>query len=157
MPSFQQSRRVNLRLYGVCSRRMNGCSGSRSLMFFSVDFERAIQIGVLLRLILVWFGLVQDAVSHVKFTDIDYEVFSDAASFVLRSLSLSLFLYVYYSTLFYCILSTLLYSTLSLHYTTLLSLYTTLHYSFSLYSTLLSSLFTLSFSLLCPRNTDFIM
>lgn len=42
---------------------------------------------ILLRLVLLLYGLVQDAVSPLKYTDIDYFVFTDAARYVARGLS----------------------------------------------------------------------
>ena len=46
-----------------------------------------IKVGVATRAALLMFGEVQDRLSTVKYTDIDYEVFTDAAAFVVKGQS----------------------------------------------------------------------
>ena len=48
------------------------------------DCPSVIKLGAGLRLCLLLFGLAQDALSPVKYTDIDYEVYTDAAAYVAR-------------------------------------------------------------------------
>ncbi|XP_025115751.1 GPI mannosyltransferase 1-like isoform X2 [Pomacea canaliculata] len=48
----------------------------------AVEMRRWYGLGIGVRLAMVVYGLWQDVISVVKFTDIDYSVFSDAATFV---------------------------------------------------------------------------
>lgn len=42
------------------------------------------QLGIATRLILLFYGELQDSLSSVKYTDIDYKVYTDAAAFVVQ-------------------------------------------------------------------------
>ena len=46
-----------------------------------------IRLGIATRAALLVFGEVQDRLSTVKYTDIDYEVFTDAAAFIVKGQS----------------------------------------------------------------------
>ncbi|KAG8898136.1 GPI mannosyltransferase 1, partial [Tulasnella sp. 417] len=47
-----------------------------------LSFRRAIQLGIVLRLGLIIYGEYHDRHSDLKYTDIDYRVFSDATRLV---------------------------------------------------------------------------
>lgn len=49
-------------------------------------------IGLSIRLLAVAYSVYHDATNLVKYTDIDYSVFTDAASYVVRGMHLLLFL-----------------------------------------------------------------
>ena len=46
-----------------------------------------LRLGIASRVVLLVYGELQDRFSHVKYTDIDYSVFSDAAAFAAKGLS----------------------------------------------------------------------
>lgn len=46
-----------------------------------------LRLGVTSRIALLLYGHLQDQVSPVKYTDIDYKVFTDAAAFIAQGLS----------------------------------------------------------------------
>ena len=50
----------------------------------SLSFATLLILGSLIRLLLIFYGSYHDSVHALKYTDIDYEVFTDAASFILH-------------------------------------------------------------------------
>ncbi|QDZ19692.1 mannosyltransferase [Chloropicon primus] len=59
----------------------------KAFRFSGSDAKRLIFLGLVARLVLVLFAFFQDAYFKVKYTDIDYEVYTDAALHVLRGRS----------------------------------------------------------------------
>ena len=57
----------------VATATATSCSAKPAMLF---------KIGVATRVVLLLYGELQDSLSSVKYTDIDYQVFSDAAAFV---------------------------------------------------------------------------
>jgi GPI mannosyltransferase 1 subunit M len=50
-----------------------------------LTFRRALYAGVILRIVLLIYGEYHDRHSTLKYTDVDYRVFSDATRFVLNA------------------------------------------------------------------------
>jgi phosphatidylinositol glycan class M len=53
-------------------------------MFSKLRFSHVVVLSLLLRLVLVIYAEYHDAHSVLKYTDVDYRVFSDAARFMLN-------------------------------------------------------------------------
>lgn len=51
--------------------------------FLRLDYKIHLLVSLVIRLVLVWYGVYHDQVSSVPYTDIDYKVFTDAARHVL--------------------------------------------------------------------------
>lgn len=62
---------------------LNGLS-FRPLLSFLSSFRNVLIVSTLLRIVLILYSEWHDAHSAVKYTDIDYRVFSDAARFILH-------------------------------------------------------------------------
>lgn len=50
----------------------------------AITFSRVLLLGALLRIALIGYGEYHDLHSDLKYTDVDYRVFSDATGFILR-------------------------------------------------------------------------
>ena len=62
----------------VATATARSCSAKLAMLF---------RLGVITRVLLLLYGELQDSLSSVKYTDIDYQVFSDAAAFVAQGRS----------------------------------------------------------------------
>jgi len=49
------------------------------------SFRTALYLGLILRLVLILYGHFHDQHSALKYTDVDYRVFSDASKFLVHS------------------------------------------------------------------------
>lgn len=55
-----------------------------SLLFDKLSIYHLLQLGALFRLILILYGIYHDLTHALKYTDVDYYVFSDAAEYILH-------------------------------------------------------------------------
>ncbi|KAL7009646.1 GPI mannosyltransferase 1 [Cystobasidiomycetes sp. EMM_F5] len=69
----------------VAPTRTDGASSPSQS--FTVSFSALLALGLALRLILIVYGIWHDAKHELKYTDVDYAVFSDAAAFIAKSAS----------------------------------------------------------------------
>lgn len=69
-------------LLSICRRRLERCTGRDVEMALQWEIKTALVLALLIRTGVVLYGEWQDRNSIVKFTDVDYNVFTDAAEYM---------------------------------------------------------------------------